>query len=151
MKAAHGVDYIVGGLCSAAPHCFGVPIKNEEGAVYQFTGVMVDDGIVDGYTQAFENGTRIAQAESQVLQWMPKDAKMSPVTIDHNGGSCAVANITSATLANVFSSAPKVGDPRGIIGVEFGYINASLNQVYNPNNVEHAVLSVVPSNPTAAC
>lgn len=153
MTKAHGVDQGPGKVCTGGPPpgCFGAPIKNDEDALYQFTAVSIDDGIVDGYTQAFNNGTTIAQAESQVLQWMPKDAKMTAITIDRNGGSCAMANISSATLAKLFSKASKIGDPKGVIGVEFGYIDANLNQVYNSNNIEHADLSVAPSDPTAAC
>ena len=155
MKAAHGLDMPRSGFCSSGPDCYGAGFTNEEspkpGFNYQFTAVSHDDGLIDGYTQAFNTGTTIAQAESQVLQWMPKDAKMTAITIDRNGGSCAMANISSATLAKLFSKAPKIGDPKGVIGVEFGYIDANLNQVYNSNNIEHADLSVAPSNPTAAC
>jgi len=149
-KAVHGQDMIKGGACSAGPYCFGADIKNDEDAGYQVTGASIDDGIVDGYTQAFLPNTTLASAESQILQWMPKDAKMTSVTIDHHGGSCAMANISSATLARLFS-APKIGDPKGIVGVELGYIDANLNQVYNPNNIQHADLSVLPTDPSAAC
>ena len=150
MKSAHGVDRGPGETCTSGPVCFGASIKNDEGELYQFTGVSITGGIVDGYTQAFLPGTTLASAESQILQWMPKDATMTAVTIDRNGGSCAMANISSPTLAKVFS-APKIGDPKGVVGIELGYIDANLHQVYNPGNVEHADLSVLPTDPTAAC
>jgi len=151
MGRRHGVSYIRGGLCSAAPHCFGPGFSNEEGRGYQFTAVSVGDGIISEYTQAFNSNTTLSQAEAQILEWLPSDAQMSPVVIDHNGGSCAMFNITSSVLAKIFSAHPKIGDPTGVLGVELGYIDSNLNQVYNPNNIEHADLSVTPTDPTAAC
>ena len=150
MKSAHGVDQGPGTTCTSGPVCFGASIKNDEGDLYQFTGVSITGGIVDGYTQAFLPGTTLASAKSQILQWMPTDAKMTAVTIDRNGGSCAMVNISSPTLAKLFS-APKIGDPQGVVGIELGYIDANLNPVYNPDNVQHAVLSVLTTDPTATC
>jgi hypothetical protein len=134
MEAAHGRDQIPGGACSSGPVCFGVKINNSEGALFQFTGVLSDDGVVDGYTQAFDNGTTISRAARLVMEWMPKDAKMGVITIDRHGGSCAMANIFSPTLAKLFGSKPLVGDPSGVVGVEFGYINANLDQMFSSMN-----------------
>jgi hypothetical protein len=140
MKAAHGVSYIKGGLCSAAPHCFGPVVRNKEGFGYLFTSDTFQDGILTDYSQAFATNTTIASAESQILRWLPSDAKMSAVTIDHTGGSCALITITSPTLAKLFSAHPDIQDPEGQVAVELGYIDSDLNMTYNPNNVEHADL-----------
>lgn len=150
MGAQHGVDQIPGGACSAEPHCFGASIKNDENALYQFTSISVGNGLIDGYSQAFLPNTTLANAESGVLQWLPPDSRMSAVTPDNNGGGCAMFNITSPTLAKLFTD-PKIGDPQGVVGVQVGYIDANLTQVYDPNNIQHAYLTIGPSDPTAAC
>jgi hypothetical protein len=150
MKAAHGQDQGPGVTCKAGPVCFGSGIKNDEQALYQVTGVMTGGGIVTGYTQAFLPNTTLASAESQILQWLPKDAKLSAITVDNNGGSCGLATISSPTLARLFS-APAIGDTQGTVSVSLGLIDANLNQVYNPSNIQHADLSIAPSDPTAAC
>jgi hypothetical protein len=49
---------------------------------------------------------------------------MSAPTIEHNGGSCAMFNITSPTLATIFVASPKVGDASGMLGVELSYTDA---------------------------
>ena len=168
MKAAHGVAFIKGGLCSASPHCFGPVIRNKEGFGYLFTADMFQSGVLTNYSQAFATDTSLASAEAQVLRWLPPDAKMSAVTIDHTGGSCVLYTITSPTLAKLFAARPKIQDPEGEISVEMGYIDSNLNMVYNPRNIEHADLdasgptismpdgSVQPSpypafNPSASC
>lgn len=169
MKAAHGVSYIKGGLCSAAPHCFGPGMHNNEGFTYLFTADTFQDGVLTDYTQAFPTNTSAATAESEILRWLPSDAHMGAITILHKGGSCAVYTITSATLAKVFSAHPKIQDPNGVIAVEMQYVNSNGNDVYNPSNVEDATLdagegptvtmpngSVLPSpypalNPSVGC
>jgi hypothetical protein len=168
MKAAHGVSFIKGGLCSASPHCFGPVIRNKEGFGYLFTADMFQSGVLTDYSQAFATNTSLASAEAQVLRWLPSDAKMSAVTIDRTGGSCALYTITSPTLAKLFAAHPKIQDPQGEISVEMGYIDSNLNMSYNPKNIEHADLdasgptismpngSVQPTpypafNPSAAC
>ena len=153
MKAAHGLDGGSGsGVCSVANSCFGGGLTNDESEKpYQFVNVTIDDGIIDGYQQNFVPNTTLSTAESEVLQWMPKDATMSALTVDDNGGSCAMFNISSPTLATVFSAAPKIGDPQGVLGVVLSYTDANLNISYNPNNIQDASISVAPSDPTAAC
>ena len=140
MKAAHGVSYIKGGLCSAVPHCFGPGMHNKEGNTYQFTSDTFQDGVLTDYTQAFPTNTSIATAESEILRWLPPGAKMGPVTILHKGGSCAVFTITSATLAKIFGAHPTIQDPQGVVAVEAQYLDANGNDVYNPSNVEDASL-----------
>ena len=140
MKAAHGVSYIKGGLCSASPHCFGPAIHNKEGMNYLFTEVTFQYGVLTDYSQAFPTDTSVKTAESEILRWLPSDSKMSTVTILHKGGSCAVYTITSATLAKIFSAHPKLDDPEGVVAVEMQYLGSNGDDVYNPSNVEDASL-----------
>src|SRR6266700_1499956 len=81
MRAAHGVSYIRDGMCSAPPHCFGPRIQNKEGTGYQFTGDMFQDGLLTAYTQNFSSNTSLANAEAQVLKWLPSDSQMGRLTI----------------------------------------------------------------------
>jgi len=46
---------------------------------------------------------------------------------------------------------PAIGDPQGNLGVEFGYVDANLNNVYDPNNVQSATISILPTNPSDLC
>jgi len=150
MESVHGRDQITNGACSSGPGCFGQKVSNAEGALYQFTAASIGAGLIDGYTQAFANNTTIAEAEQQVMKWMPSDATMGALTIDHHGGSCAWATITSPKLARLFKN-PQIGDPSGRVWVEFGYIDAALNQVYQPNNVQHADISTIPASSSQSC
>ena len=151
MKSAHGSDSGPGATCTASNSCFGAGLKNDDsGETYQFTDASVAAGMITGYQQNFTSGTSISDAQSQILQGMPKDATISAVTIDNTGGSCAMFNVTSPTLATLFSD-PSIGDPQGVVGVELSYIDSSGNITYDPNNVQSASLSVSPSDPTASC
>lgn len=151
MKAIHGRDEISGGACSAGPVCFGAPVKNAEDDGYQFTAALESDGIITGYTQAFPTGTSTATAQSEVLQWLPSDATAGPLTVVTTNGSCAMYDITSPTLAKVFSAYPSIGDPSGVLGVELSYTDANGNSTYDPNNVESASISISPSDPSGGC
>jgi hypothetical protein len=138
-------------VCSAKNSCFGPGLRNDEsGRTYLFTNVLMGGGVISGYTQNFVKGTTAAEAEQAVMEWMPKDATMSAITVDTDGGSCGLATITSPTLAKELGN-PKVGDPSGVVGVDFEYIDANLNVVYNPNNVEDASLQPLPFSSTDSC
>lgn len=151
MKAAHGADTGSGGICSAANSCFGPGLSNNDsGSTFLFTNVIVTDGLVTGYQQNFPTDTSLATAESEIMRWMPSDATIGTLSVDHNGGSCGLVNITSPTLGKVFSD-PKIGDPQGIIGVSLEHLGANQDPAYDPNDIETAVLGVVPINPSANC
>jgi hypothetical protein len=151
MKSAHGRARGPGEVCSATNSCFGSPLRNDEsGDTFQFTNVLVAAGLITGYGQNFVRGTSSASALSQVLEWLPKGSVASRVTVDHIGGSCGFVTITSPALAKVLS-APKIGDPSGVIGVDLEYINANLDIVYNPNNVEDAQVEVGAFSPKDSC
>ena len=151
MKALHGADNGPGPACTAANSCFGAPVTNDEsGKTYQFTSVLMSGGLITSYQQNFVPNTNVSTAEAEIMQWMPKDATMSALTVDQNGGSCAMYNITSPTLATIFS-ARSIGDPQGVLGVKLSYTDSNLNITYDPNNVQEASISIVPSNPTVTC
>lgn len=151
MKALHNRARGPGLVCSASNSCFGGALKNDEsGNTFLFTGVDIADGVVIGYNQNFVRGTSFTSAISQILRWLPKDSKVGKLTIDHIGGSCGLFNVISATLAKVLS-APRIGDPKGVVGIDLEYVTASLNIVYNPNNVEDAVVTIGPVQPKDSC
>jgi hypothetical protein len=147
----HGRDEVAGGLCSSGPVCFGAPIRNTEGDKFQFANVSVTDGIVNGYTQAFPTDTNLSTARSEILLWLPRDATISALTVNHNGGSCAQFDVKSPTLATVFSAVPAIGDPQGVLGVTLSYSDANKNVAFDPHNIQNARISTTPTDPTATC
>ena len=48
-------------------------------------------------------------------------------------------------------SAPAIGDTQGVIGVTLSYTDTNLNITYDSKNIQDASLSLLPSDPTAAC
>lgn len=86
------------------------------------------------------------------MEYLPPDAKAGPLTVWRTGSdSCGVLNITSNTLASEFAKAgqaPANGHPANEIGVELGYVDTALNRVYDPNNVEDAMVSPLSINLT---
>lgn len=153
--AAHSVDVCNPADSSgSAPNiCFGPAVNAGDtngNASWQFSPVHIEAGLVDSYDQNFALNTPLSVAQAQIMQWMPKDAVMGPLTVDHNGGSCGVLTITSPTLAKLFSD-PKIGDPTGVVGVVLLYINDNLDKVYDPANIGSASMSPTPGDPAAAC
>ncbi len=112
---------------------------------------MVGDGIIGGYQQNFTDNTAASVAEQEVLHWLPADSTMTALKVDRHGGSCGLFNITSPTLAALFSAHPQIGDPQGVLGVELSYTDSNLNITYDANNVQDASISVLPVDPTANC
>jgi hypothetical protein len=151
--AAHGADSGPGATCTAVNACFGPGLVNAEsgpGPTYEFTNVSVDGGIVSGYSMAFANGTSILAAKAYVLEWLPRDTVTTLYKVDHNNGSCVLWNVRSATLARELGT-PAIGDPQGELGVTLGYVTSDLTNLYDPNNIEHADISVLPNSPTDSC
>jgi hypothetical protein len=152
-KAAHGADSGPGAICTAVNSCFGPGLVNAEtgpAPTYEFITVSVTGGIVDGYSMEFPNGTSIFAAKSYVLEWLPRDASTTLYKVAHGNGSCVLWNVRSATLARVLG-APAIGDPHGDLGITLGYVTADLTNSYDPNNVQHADISVLPNSPTDGC
>ncbi len=152
-KAAHGADSGPGAICTAVNACFGPSLVNDESGpapTYEFGNVSVDGGIVSGYSMNFATGTTIADAKAAVLAWLPRDTVTTLYKVDHNNGSCVLWNLRSPTLARELGT-PKIGDPQGELGVTLGYVTSDLTNLYDPNNVEHADISVLPNSPTDSC
>lgn len=148
-KKTRAVWYGTG--CTRKYPCFGAPVHNKEaGRTYQFRSLYVDGGVVDGWSQAFVDNTSISAAKKAVMAMMPSDAVAGPIEVDHNGGSCAFMSITSSTLGKVLGR-PKIGDPQGILSVDFSHFDSSGSIVYNPSNVEDATVSLGPANLADSC
>ena len=149
--AAHGPPDSGPG-CSAAA-CFGPSFVNDEsgpGPTHEFDGVAPDGGIVSGYTMNFPNGTTIADAKAAVLAWLPRDTVTTMYKVVDNNGSCVLWNLRSPTLARELGT-PAIGDPHGDLGVTLGHVGSDLTNHYDPNNVEHADIGVLPFSPTDSC
>jgi hypothetical protein len=152
-KAAHGADSGPGVICTAVNSCFGPGLVNAESGPapsYEFGNVSVDGGIVSGYSMNFATGTSILAAKSYVLEWLPRDTTTTLYKIGRTNGSCVLWNLRSPTLARELGT-PKIGDPQGELGVTLGYVTSNLTNLYDPNNVEHADISVLPDSPTDSC
>jgi hypothetical protein len=156
MTAAHGADSGPEASCTANS-CFGPGVTNESGHTYLFTAVITGTGtantdLITGYQQNFASNTPMTAAEQEVAQWLPRDAALGPEAVDHDsqGNSCAQVNVTSPTLGKLFSS-HGIGNPQGVIGVEFSYIDSNLNMVYDPANVQDATVSLGPDSSTDSC
>jgi hypothetical protein len=151
-KAVHSADSGPGAICTAVNACFGPSVVNNESGPhgYEFGNVSVDGGIVSGYTMNFATGTTIADAKAAVLAWLPPDTVTTLYQVDHKNGSCVLWNLKGPTLARELGT-PTVGDPQGDLGVTLGYITDDLTNLYDPNNVEHADISVLPNSPTDSC
>lgn len=151
MTAAHGVSQGPNGECSAANSCFGPGLTNSEsGHTFLFTSVLTVNGIITGYTQNFPDNTSLPTAQRAILRWLPPDSVASPLTVENNGGSCGVYNITSPTLAKVLN-APAIADPSGLVGVELSYTDSNDSMAYSPLNIQDASISILPANTTTAC
>ncbi len=148
MSSAHGVARGPGDICTATNSCFGTPLKNaESGNTYQFTNAMTGGGLIIEYQQNFVRGTTATSAVAQVLQNLPADSVAGPIVVGHTGAnSCGLLNITSQSLGSTLTKAGQtagMGHPADEVGVVLEYTNSNLNTVYDPNNVEDAIVSPV--------
>jgi hypothetical protein len=152
-KHAYGKsDRGPGVLCTARNiYCFGAPVRNtDSGRTYQFAPVDFTAGIVDGYQENFPKGTSLATVEAALSRMLPKDVGAFAVVVDNNGGSCGLINLTSPTLGKELGN-PKFGDPQGVIGIELQYIDANLDSVYSPSNVQTVSVGGLAYSPTDNC
>jgi hypothetical protein len=142
--------------------CYGADVHNGYSQdSYQFVSVeFVAEkriGLVaDSYTQNFPDHTTLAQAESDILQTLPKDATLSSVTVenDPNTGSCGIASFSSPTVGKELGTPkkshsklgklfPLIADRKGIIGVEFTGVTgdfATGSLYYNPSDIQVAFI-----------
>jgi len=137
--------------CSEDGLCFGPTVHNAtNGSTHQFSSLTSTKGVVDFYFQNFPKGTTIAQAKKEILAAMPADARVTSFVVDTHGRSCGLMTIKSATAAKALT-AVGVNDPLGVVGVELSYIDAKLDFVYDPANIQLARVGVTPKPPTQDC
>ena len=135
--------------------CFGGELTNSEGSTTEFTSLQTTGGPgdrVDGYTQAFNDGTTVAEAKAGVLALMPRDTRTTAYFIQHdaNGATCAFWNIQSATLGKWFST-PKVGDPKGVMGIELSTVDSNGNAIFKAGDVTGAFINLAPVDRSQNC
>ena len=140
--------------CSAGT-CFGSQVTNSEGSTDEFTTLQTTGtsvNRVDGYTQALVDGTNVDEAKAQVLALMPKDTKTAAFFVQHDssGATCAFWNIESATLGKWFSG-PKIGDPKGVMGIELSTLDSNGNTVYESSHVTTANVGLAPLDHSINC
>jgi hypothetical protein len=141
-----------GGPCTSG--CYGSPESHAQGALWQFTSLNSagpDDRVI-GYDQAFPVGTPIAAAERGVLALMPAGTHpVGALVVEHSStGSCGLWNLQSARLAKWFAD-PKIGDPKGQVGVEFNEVASNYEYVYKPSDVTGATVNIAPATTAAGC
>lgn len=105
---------------------------------------------MDGYERALGDGTSLAAAKAAVLALMPADTTVTPIWVTHEGGSCALWNLKSATLGRWFDG-KNVGDPHGAVGVVLLTHNSNDEPVFNPNNISDAIVSISPERKGTRC
>jgi hypothetical protein len=133
-------------------HCYGAPMGTDVND-FQWSAVTVDDGIVDGYERSLPEHTTLAEAKADIMKDFPRDTvTTSQRTASSGDGStkCYLWNLRSATLAKPLG-APKIGDPKGAIGVVFDTLGPDGTSPYSVNNIDSASVSVAPASPTATC
>lgn len=135
--------------------CFGTKINNSEGDADEFVLLTTTGGRmnrVDGYTQAFSDGTSIGAAKAAALALMPKNTRITSYFIQHDsmGSTCAFMNIQSRTLGKWFSG-KKIGDAAGIMSIEFSTATANGKFAYRPGDIESASVSLAPVNHSINC
>jgi len=148
--AALGMDS--GDACGATSPCFGPGLVNgESGQTYEFTNVLVRDGLVLGYDQSFPSRTPLAKAQAAILKYLPPDARAGSVTVATNRGSCGLFDVTSATLAATAAAHPSIGDPSGVVGVKLSYSDTNDQVVYDPQNIQDALVTFAAVNLSEPC
>jgi hypothetical protein len=149
---AYGVSRGPGDLCSAKDSCFGPGLRNSDssGHTYQFTDVDTSKGIIGAYQEDFPNNTPLAEVEAAILRTLPPDVHLGNGVIDTNGGSCGLLTVSSPTLIKELNT-PIVGDTTGTVGIELQHIDANLNSVYSPDNIQTVTVGLLAEDPTQAC
>jgi hypothetical protein len=150
-------------FCSDSNPCFGPAISNKEaGTTYLFEAAETaplpaanqsppSTALIDGYIQNFAAGTSYKDALGQVLEYLPHDARVGSLGVDHQGGVCGLLKITSATLGRRFAG-NYVGDPDGVVEIEFTSRSLSSgNTTFSAKDVESAMLSTIPLSARSEC
>jgi hypothetical protein len=134
--------------------CFGNKLTISGATTYQFqllTTTGPPESRVDGYEQAFNEETPVAAARAEVLKLMPSDTHTLSFSVQHtSSGSCAFWNLQSATLGK-YLSAPKVGDARGVIGIDLSSETSSGESAYSPSDIRTATIWIAPLSSGTDC
>ena len=150
-KRAYGVDRGRSRQCKSTNKCFGSSLKDSDsGHTYQFTNVDDAGGVVDIYQENFPNGTTVQQVERALKQSLPANVGSLRPFVSTVGGSCGLINVSSPTLGKELGN-PKIGDARGVVGIELQVLSASHTSVYNPKNVQTAIVAVGPVSVWESC
>ncbi|HEX3803591.1 MAG TPA: hypothetical protein VHV75_12210 [Solirubrobacteraceae bacterium] len=107
---------------------------------------------VIGYQQSFATGTSVAAAKTDVRALLPKDTKTTAYLVQHDstGATCVFWDVRSATLGRWLGS-PKIGDSKGVIGIELSTADANGNIVYTPADVEAASVGIAAVDHSINC
>jgi hypothetical protein len=106
--------------------------------------------VVDIYQENFRNGTTVQQVERALEQSLPANVGRPKLVVGNIGGSCGLINVTSRTLGGELGN-PKIGDPQGVVGIELQDLSASHTSVFNPKNVQTAIVAVGPLSLFESC
>lgn len=106
---------------------------------------------VDGLEMAIGEGTSIAAAKAAVRELLPRDTRTTSYRIARGEGSCVLWNVRSRTLARWWGRNPHVGDPSGSLGIMLDTFDTSGEAAYEPDNVSHASIDVLPHSPSDSC
>jgi hypothetical protein len=125
--------------------CFGEELDVGGETVHQFTGFSTTGAPeyrVEGYDQAFRDGTSIGVAKVAVRKLLPPDAHPTAFFVSHSEtGSCASWNLTSKTVGRWFGT-KKIGDTQGRVTVTFDTLSSSNDPEFSTSNVTHAGVSI---------
>ena len=107
----------------------------------KYYAVMVEKGRVLGYSMKFPNGCSLSVSQAELMQEFPPDAAIlwqSARTADPSN-ACYQLEIKSPILGTILSD-PAIGDPEGLVFVEFTSDSPGAYGVYDPSNVNGAIL-----------
>jgi hypothetical protein len=152
-KQAYPEDSCSASDSSGTIACMGPAVTgSESGSTWQFQPVYYADGIVNGFTENFSDGTTLNDVEAALYQVMPSDTKIIyfHVTATGASGNCAFLNMQSATLARIFANGT-IGNPQGIVGVEVNSSDSNYNLFYSATNIQEAIVDTVPNDATTTC
>jgi hypothetical protein len=131
--------------------CYGPPLSNaEEASTFLFETASVEAGRIVAYFENFPTGTPYRAALRRVLEYLPHDVRLGRLKIDRGGQTCGLLTMTSRTLAREVASTTII-DPKGEIGVQFGYTNANSVVKFDPKNVESDFVTMAPLSTDVSC
>lgn len=152
-RTAHPKDSGGSGTGCNGLGCYGATVTSGGQRTVQFTQLSTTGSPgfrVDGFDEAFADGTTISAAEAALRALMPRGTRVTSFRVSHTGGSCALWNLRGRTLGRWFSG-PKVGDRGGQVGVDFNTATPAGNPQFKPTDVTNAIVGIVPLGRGTAC